>query len=122
MTYEQYLTQLADDPHDRAQHAVFADWLLERGDARGEALALELQGETARLRLMQTAHAAEWLGPAAGLVELQRCEFFGPFPTKLSFKRGAVLTPIPPTVRHLCADWRALAALAKSPPARLETL
>jgi len=122
VTYEQYLAQLADAPHDRAQHAVFADWLLERGDPRGEALALELQGETARLRLMQTAHAAEWLGAAAGLVELQRCAFYGPFPTKLSFKRGAKLTPLPPTVRHLCADWRALPSIAGSAPPHLEVL
>ncbi len=122
MTFEQYLTNLADHPQDRAQHAVFADWLLDQGDVRGEALALELQGETARLRLLQTANAAQWLGPAAELVELSRCEFYGPFPTRLSFKRGAKLCPLPPTVRHLCADWRALPALASAPPSRLETL
>ncbi|MBL8949950.1 MAG: hypothetical protein JNK82_04180 [Myxococcaceae bacterium] len=122
MTFEQYVEQLAAAPHDRAQHAVFADWLLERGDARGEALALELQGETERLRLMQTAHAAAWLGPAAEGVELARCAFYGPFPTRLSFKRGAKVPPLPPTVRYLCADWRALPAVASASPKHLETL
>lgn len=116
MTFEQHLTQLAAHPQDRAQHAVFADWLLERGDARGEALAVELDGgPRARLQSLLKKHRREWLGPLAEHVDFERSEHYGPFPVRLAFKRGTpgeVLLQTPPTVRHLCGDWRALAALA----------
>ena len=115
MTFEQHVAQLAQHPEDRAHHAVFADWLLEQGDARGEALALELEGGGPRLKTLQRKHAREWVGTAAAHVDLERCKFYGAFPVKLAFKRGApgeALVQTPPTVRHLAADWRALAALA----------
>ncbi len=119
MTYEQLVTQLAAHPDDRAAHSVFADWLLERGDVRGEALALELSGGGSKLRALQQKHAREWLGPAFEHVELPRCAFYGPFPTKLSFKRGAPISDVPATVRHLAGDWRQLPAVA---PRRFDVL
>lgn len=126
MTLEQYLVELARHPDDREAHSVFADWLLEHGDARGEALALELAGtERSRLTALRKKHERTWLGPAADFVDAAGCELWGGFPTKLVFKRGApphAFANLPPTLEHLTADWRALPALAKQPPEGLETL
>lgn len=119
MTYDQGVADLASHPEDRGRHAVFADWLLERGDPRGEALALELSGGGSKLRALQKKHAREWLGPAFEHVELERCAFYGAFPIKLSFKRGAPIADVPQTVRHLAGDWRQLPAVA---PRRFEVL
>ncbi|MBK7858534.1 MAG: hypothetical protein IPJ65_07905 [Archangiaceae bacterium] len=104
---------------------MFADYLLERGDLRGEALALELSGQYSRLAQLTRKHLREWLGPWAELVDPAACELFGGFPVKLAFKRGApasALEALPPTLKHLAADWRVLSALAERPPRGLEVL
>jgi uncharacterized protein (TIGR02996 family) len=112
VTFDQGLRNLAEHPDDRGRHAVFADWLLEQGDVRGEALALELSGEHARLASLRKKHERAWLGAAAEHVEPARCAFYGAFPVKLSFKRGAPIAEVPPTVRHLAGDWRQLPVVA----------
>ena len=38
---------IVEDPSDTARWQVYADWLLDRGDARGELINLELAAETA---------------------------------------------------------------------------
>jgi uncharacterized protein (TIGR02996 family) len=121
MTLDDYLLRWAERPDDLALKAVFSDWLLERGDSRGEALALELRGEQRKLAALRRLHEAEWLGALAADLELPRCELYGGFPLTLAFKRGAKLPALPPTVRNLSADWRALPALA-SASARLPAL
>jgi uncharacterized protein (TIGR02996 family) len=62
-------------PHDPQVHAVYADWLLQQGDPRGELIRTQLQLEDealspavrAQLRHREQAllaeHAAAWLGP-----------------------------------------------------------
>lgn len=58
------------DPADHGSRAVYADWLLERGDPRGELIALQLlrdHGEPQRARMLEleAAPARAWLGPIA---------------------------------------------------------
>jgi uncharacterized protein (TIGR02996 family) len=60
-----FLATLATDPQDEATRLVYADWLDERGDPRGQYLRLEVQW--ARLHL---AHAA-YCSALARLSEVQ---------------------------------------------------
>ena len=57
------------DPDDRALRLVFADWLLEQGDERGEVIALWARGnlsltERRRVARITATHAAQLAGPA----------------------------------------------------------
>jgi len=38
------LAAIHADPEDSAARAVYADWLIERGNPRGERIALQLSG------------------------------------------------------------------------------
>lgn len=79
---EEFLKALAERPHDRALRLVFCDWLLERGDPRGEAMSLFEKGtlsgvERRRLEKLQEANARRWLGPLADAVVPEGCRFAG---------------------------------------------
>ena len=58
-----FLRAIADAPYDRAPRLVYADWLDERGDPRGEYLRLDDQLSQARGRLeqLQTQLDPAWL-------------------------------------------------------------
>ncbi len=82
------LLQLAERPEDRALRLVFADALLERGDPRGEVIALCARGglsltEQRRVARLTTQHAAGWLGPLAVVADLHRSRFTDGFLTEL---------------------------------------
>lgn len=60
-------------PHDDAPRLVLADFLLEKGDPRGELIALQLQkekgkGELAREQALLETHGRKWLGGLADVV------------------------------------------------------
>jgi uncharacterized protein (TIGR02996 family) len=68
------LAAIAADPDDDGPRIVYADWLLQAGDPRGELIAIQCalaRGRTpelvARERSLLERHEAEWLA-AAGLV------------------------------------------------------
>ena len=87
------LKQLAERPEDRALRLVFADWLLEQGDERGEVIALWARGnlsltERRRVAKITHAHAAQWLGPLAPLADLHRTRFVGGFVEELACSPG----------------------------------
>lgn len=78
------LEQLAERPFDRALRLVFSDWLLERGDERGEVIALCERGqlsltERRKVARVTTANAKRWLGPLASVADLHRTRFSGGF-------------------------------------------
>src|SRR5438093_1094848 len=72
---EGFLRAIAEDPEDDAPRLVFADWLEEQGDPRGEFMRLQVH--LARLpendhrravleereRELLDRHAVDWLGP-----------------------------------------------------------
>jgi uncharacterized protein (TIGR02996 family) len=87
-------------PHDDGPRQVLADWLTERGDLRGEFIALQLartaRDRTAirRERALYAEHGRAWLGPLEPVVVSNAF---------LLFERGFV---------HRCeVAWRRLAAL-----------
>jgi uncharacterized protein (TIGR02996 family) len=64
----EHLAAIHADPADLAARAVFADWLQERGDPRGEFIALQLArvagqpGDPARERKLLADHGRAWAG------------------------------------------------------------
>jgi uncharacterized protein (TIGR02996 family) len=67
-----FLAAIAAAPDDDAPRLVYADWLQERGDARGEFITLQFQRrrdgglsakEQARETALLTKHKRDWLGP-----------------------------------------------------------
>lgn len=67
-TFEDYVNAIRAAPDDLALRNVFADWLVERGDPRGELMALQLsrrEGRTSapdRERKLIEKHGGEWAG------------------------------------------------------------
>jgi uncharacterized protein (TIGR02996 family) len=70
-TEEDLLAAIAVAPDDDAPRLVYADWLQERGDPRGEYITLQFQRrsgglsikEQARETALLTKHKRDWLGP-----------------------------------------------------------
>jgi uncharacterized protein (TIGR02996 family) len=68
------LAAVLANPSDDTARAVYADWLSERGDPRGELIALQLERHrrggkaSTRERTLISANADGWLGPLAGAV------------------------------------------------------
>jgi uncharacterized protein (TIGR02996 family) len=64
---EGFLRFIAEKPSDGGRVAAFADWLLERGEPRGEFIALQRAGreltakEQARINALQKKHQKVWL-------------------------------------------------------------
>jgi uncharacterized protein (TIGR02996 family) len=69
------------DPADDAPRLVYADYLQEQGDPRGEFIALQCAARLdaagkARMRRLKQEHAHKWLGPLApAILEAQTTEF-----------------------------------------------
>src|SRR5438045_2136910 len=85
MTEADLLAAIAAAPDDDAPRLVYADWLQDRGDARGELIAADVRcwalppfadGRDDALRRraeLLRAHGAAWLAPleAAGFANLR---------------------------------------------------
>lgn len=79
-TEDEFWQALAERPDDEALRLIFADWLLERGDPRGEAIVLGHRQslsltEKSRLRKLTQQHGEAWLGPLSAVADLSRCRF-----------------------------------------------
>ncbi len=66
---DELLAAIARAPDDDAPRAVYADWLQERGDVRGDFIALQLRPgagrDPKREAALVKAHGKAWLGPLA---------------------------------------------------------
>lgn len=74
---EPFLAEIRENPDDPAGYAVFADWLEEKGDPRGEFMNIQLQLENEKLRApsrkklqeqektLLKKHQRDWLGDLA---------------------------------------------------------
>lgn len=81
------ITAALDDDEPRL---VYADWLLERGDPRGELIALMLAGQKPkRIQTLIETHGAEWLGPLTNAVRKVKWRRGFPCAGELWAKRGA---------------------------------
>lgn len=77
------LAAIHANPDDDAARAVWADWLSERGDPRGEFVSLMLRADRAypneqeskAIKKLLDAHGEEWLGDLAGVLDLVDVRF-----------------------------------------------
>ncbi|HEU0034605.1 MAG TPA: TIGR02996 domain-containing protein [Kofleriaceae bacterium] len=74
------LAAIRANPADDKPRLVYADWLQERGDPRGELIALQLSGRddaatTRRERALLAEHARSWLGPLGAIATVARTRF-----------------------------------------------
>ena len=56
---------IAANPLDRDPYVVFADWLQQQGDPRGELMSLQLSGKEEAAEALLAEHEAYFLGPLA---------------------------------------------------------
>jgi uncharacterized protein (TIGR02996 family) len=98
---DELLQAILDDPADDGKRAVYADRLLERGEPRGELIALQLvrrqraltTAEMTRERVLMRKHAKVWLGELSELVDCKIGQIYAPPMTRgtfggLVFERG----------------------------------
>lgn len=67
-----FLDAVLAAPDDDLPRRVLADWLLERGDLRGEFIACQLDGSSAagkRAHALLAAHELTWLAPLPVAIE-----------------------------------------------------
>jgi uncharacterized protein (TIGR02996 family) len=73
-----HLTAIHSDPDDDRPRHVYADWLLERGDSRGEFIALQLgarAADAAREAQLLRKHRRAWAGQIAVCTRSERVTF-----------------------------------------------
>lgn len=78
------LAQLTERPFDPALRQVYADWLLDQGDARGEVIALSAVAhptltQRRRVQRLVERHARAWLGPLMAVADVAACGWEGGF-------------------------------------------
>jgi uncharacterized protein (TIGR02996 family) len=119
------LARIYAQPNDRHVRSVFADWLLERGDPRGEALSLHLlpkrtSAQGARLNALLKRHGAAWAGSLDAWFHRDNRQWEGCF-----LVGGELLgrPPVPPAVAAKDDAWRLVKTLGLvrfgAPPAAL---
>ena len=73
--HDEYLAAIRAAPDDDAPRLVYADWLLERGDPRGEFIILQCGPRTEESKKRETEllelHQTQWLGPVAYVTRTQ---------------------------------------------------
>lgn len=118
-TADDFLREIAASPEDDGLKAVFSDWLLERGDPRGELIALQLKArpsdeDLSRVALLIKKHADRWLPPDV-MINVDR--------SSLEFEKGmlagariAVRSPSAMAASLGHPVWATVTRLASPPP------
>jgi uncharacterized protein (TIGR02996 family) len=94
---DELLAEVYAEPSDRVRRQVYADFLLERGDPRGELIALQLadgrgqldRAGQRRIRALLREHQLTWLGPLAPVLVRAGSEFRNGFLTSARIRQGA---------------------------------
>jgi uncharacterized protein (TIGR02996 family) len=82
-TADDFLRAIAEQPDDDAPRLVYADWLQEQGDPRGEFIALQFrrlregslpEKDEAREAALLSKHRRDWLGPLYRVLQTQWAE------------------------------------------------
>jgi uncharacterized protein (TIGR02996 family) len=127
-----FVQAILDDPDDDSLRLIYADWLEERGDPRGEFIRVQyaLAGMDAddprrgpleaREQTLLTEHAAGWAGPLPGLVE--KYTFGRGFVEKVTLdaqgflERGRELFRLSPVQTVRLSRWHSQIASVASAP------
>ena len=121
-TAEALFAEIVDHPDDDQRRLVYADFLQERGDPRGELIALQLANRGAqRVADLIATHVHVWLGPVAVVAALDRCKFERGFLAEVTLLDGVYAHRLGPAVGH--PTWATVRRLhlgrRDSPPAAL---
>jgi uncharacterized protein (TIGR02996 family) len=104
-----FLRAVLADPDDDEPRLVYADWLEERGDVRGEFIALQCRlarlraadparpAMAARARQLRRAHGRDWAGPLGEFAG--RCRFRRGFVEEVEIDARAFLADAPALFR-----------------------
>ncbi|MEM9488334.1 MAG: TIGR02996 domain-containing protein [Myxococcota bacterium] len=140
--HSEFLDQIAGAPDDDGLRLVYADWLSERGDPRGEFIVLQCKRASGRLsgdeamreRDLLSRNKERWLGPLAEVIDPDSAVFRRGFLSecRARFRSGAQKQrllghPMWATVERLAGDVDVLAhrgmyALRSVGPISLDTL
>ncbi len=87
------LEELAERPFDRSLRLVWADWLLEQNDPRGEVIALSSRdtlslSERRKIVTLTRRHQRAWLGPLLAVADVKNCRWVGGFCDHLALRTG----------------------------------
>jgi uncharacterized protein (TIGR02996 family) len=89
-TADHLLAEILANPDDDGLRQVFGDALLERGDPRGELIALQLSGKNpARAAKLLEKHGRAWLGVLADHAHPRNVKFERGFPIEVVLTSGA---------------------------------
>jgi uncharacterized protein (TIGR02996 family) len=100
------MREILANPDDDGPRQVLADQLLERGDPRGEFIALQLSGaDPARAEALRATHYKQWLGALAAVGTCDRFE--------RGFPADFTITAGPEQVRNTAGDplWATIESL-----------
>ena len=81
---------IANDPYDTGSYSVLADWLQDRGDPRGELIALQLANKARPAIDLIDASAAYFLGPLAEHVKCYDGLYYKPAPDAFTWRFGFI--------------------------------
>ena len=116
MTGDALLARIHEAPGDTAARLVYADWLLERDEPRGELIHLQCKGELdareqQRERGLLRAHAKRWLGPISAITDVRSRDWDRGFLRGVRLENGH-FQEIRDAVGH--PEWRMVRALDAS--------
>jgi uncharacterized protein (TIGR02996 family) len=109
-------------PDDDAPRSVYADWLMQRGDARGELIALQLERSTeARVGELLARYGLRWrCDDGLGAPEYQRVRFGRGFIDKLELMSADDAELSKALAQPSAACWRSLElTFFRGPPQQL---
>jgi uncharacterized protein (TIGR02996 family) len=133
MTHEGFLQAILEEPDNDDVRLIYADWLQEQGDPRGEFIHLQVrrarrpagepvpEAESKREQQLREDHQREWVGELHGIVA--RCDFERGFVASVALTASRFLQHaerifrLAPLVRHarLSDVTASLAALVDCP-------
>jgi uncharacterized protein (TIGR02996 family) len=99
-TEDALLAEIYANPEDDQPRQVYADLLQQRGDPRGDFIALQLAGDAKRSAELLAQYARTWVGPLAGVLDLDQCVFERGFLSRARLYDDTRPSDLDPIVGH----------------------
>jgi uncharacterized protein (TIGR02996 family) len=99
-TEDALLVEIYAHPDDDQPREVYADLLQQRGDPRGDFIALQLAGNTKRAAELLAQYARTWLGPLSQLLFIDECVFERGFLARARLYDDTRPSDLDPVVGH----------------------
>ena len=112
---DRLMAEILANPADDQPRVIYADYLQERDDPRGELIALQLSGaDPDRVAALIAKHGRVWHGPLASVVDTSETRFERGFPSAMALHNdatphalaGVTGEPTWATVRQLHVGYR----------------